>query len=135
MNRKLVRILIVVALVAATFVFASTVLAGNEACDTRVNNNFNKLLECVTVEGVREHQAAFQAIADANNGIRTSGTPAMIESVDYVVERMTPPGITWYCPGIPVPDLHLTVHVHLEQVAPPPAGPIANNILSYSGQR
>jgi len=45
------------------------------SCDNRVNNTQAKLQECVTVEGVREHQAVFQAIADANNGIRTSGTP------------------------------------------------------------
>jgi Zn-dependent M28 family amino/carboxypeptidase len=133
MNRKLVRILIVVALVAATFVFASTVLAGNEACDTRVNNNFNKLLECVTVEGVREHQAAFQAIADANGGIRTSGTPGYDRSVDYVVERMEAAGY-----NVTVQEFQFQTFISLappilEQVAPPPAGPIENTIMSYSG--
>src|SRR3990172_6645571 len=92
MNRNIVRILVVVALVAATFVFASVALAAAESCDTRVNNNFNKLLECVTVEGVREHQAAFQAIADANGGIRAAGTPGYDASVQYVVDRMTAAG-------------------------------------------
>lgn len=133
MNRKLVRILIVVALVAATFVFATTVLAGNEACDTRVNNTFNKLLECVTVEGVREHQAAFQAIADANGGIRTSGTPGYDRSVDYVVERMEAAGY-----NVTVQEFQFQTFISLappilEQVAPPPAGPIENTIMSYSG--
>ena len=33
------------------------------ACNNRVNNTFSKLLECMTVEGVRGHQAALQAIA------------------------------------------------------------------------
>ena len=42
------------------------------------------LLECVTLEGVREHQAAFQEIADDNNGTRVSGSPGYDESVDYV---------------------------------------------------
>lgn len=133
MNRKLVRILVVVALVAATFVFASTVLAGEESCDTRVNNTFNKLLECVTLEGVREHQAAFQAIADANNGIRTSGTPGYDQSVDYVVERMEAVGY-----NVTVQDFQFQTFISLspsvlEQVAPPPAGPIENSIMSYSG--
>ena len=59
---------------------------------TRVNNNHQKLLECVTLEGVREHQAAFQAIADANGGTRASGTPGYEDSVDYVVERMEAAG-------------------------------------------
>jgi Zn-dependent M28 family amino/carboxypeptidase len=46
----------------------------------------------VTLEGVREHQAAFQAIADANGGTRQAGTPGYEQSVDYVVERMTAAG-------------------------------------------
>ncbi len=66
--------------------------AGPQSCDSRNNNNHNKLLECVTVEGVREHQAALQAIADANNGIRTSGTPGYDESVFYVEDRMQAAG-------------------------------------------
>lgn len=133
MPRKFVRLMVVVALIAATFVFASTALAGEEACDTRVNNNFDKLLECVTLEGVREHQAAFQTIADANNGIRTSGTPGYDQSVEYVVDRMTAAGY-----NVTVQDFQFQTFITLsptilEQVAPPPAGPIANNIFSYSG--
>jgi Zn-dependent M28 family amino/carboxypeptidase len=59
--------------------------AGPDACDNRVNNTFKKLLECVSLDGVRQHQAAFQAIADANGGVRVSGTPGYDASVDYVV--------------------------------------------------
>jgi Zn-dependent M28 family amino/carboxypeptidase len=62
------------------------------ACATRVNNTFEKLLECVSLEGVREHQAALQAIADANGGTRLAGTPGYDRSVDYVVEKMTAAG-------------------------------------------
>jgi len=91
------------------------------------------LLECVTLDGVREHQAAFQAIADANNGIRTSGTPGYDASVDYVVERMEAAGY-----NVTVQDFQFQTFISLspsilEQVAPPPAGPIVNNIMSYSG--
>jgi Zn-dependent M28 family amino/carboxypeptidase len=67
-------------------------IAGPKACEERVNNTVDKLLECVTVEGVREHQAALQGIADANNGIRTSGTSGYDASKDYVVERMEAAG-------------------------------------------
>ena len=56
------------------------------ACEKRTNNTYEKLLECVRVEGVREHQAAFQAIADANGGTRAAGTPGYDASVDYVVD-------------------------------------------------
>ncbi|HAV76259.1 MAG TPA: aminopeptidase [Anaerolineae bacterium] len=67
-------------------------MAGSNACDSRVNNTQKKLLECVTVEGVREHQAAFQAIADANGGVRAAGTPGYDASLDYVVAKMTAAG-------------------------------------------
>ena len=40
--------------------------SGAAACGSRVNNTHAKLLECVAIEGVREHQAAVQAIADAS---------------------------------------------------------------------
>ena len=69
-----------------------SVLAGSKSCDKRVNNTNNKLLECVTLDGVREHQAAFQAIADANGGNRASGTSGYEASVDYVVDRMVAAG-------------------------------------------
>ena len=62
------------------------------SCDNRVNNTFSKLLDCVTPEGVREHQAALQAIADANGGTRAAGTPGYELSVQYVVDKMTAAG-------------------------------------------
>src|SRR4051812_10903899 len=77
---------------AAVIGLARTAVAGPEACGSRANNTHAKLLECVTLEGVREHQAAFQAIADANGGTRASGTPGYDASVLYVVDRMTAAG-------------------------------------------
>ena len=46
-------------------------------CDARPNDTFKKLLECVTLEGVREHQAALQEIADDNEGPASPAPPAM----------------------------------------------------------
>lgn len=134
MHRKLgVMAAVLVMAAAALLLLSSTALAGPPACDSRVNNTHDKLLECVTLEGVREHQAAFQAIADANNGIRTSGTPGYDASVDYVVERMTAAGYI-----VSVQEFQFQTFISLspsvlEQVSPPPAGPIANSIFSYSG--
>jgi Zn-dependent M28 family amino/carboxypeptidase len=65
---------------------------GAAACNNRVNNNFNKLLECMTVDGVRGHQAALQAIATANGGVRAAGTPGYEQSVSYVVGKLTAAG-------------------------------------------
>jgi Zn-dependent M28 family amino/carboxypeptidase len=62
--------------------------AGTE-CQRRVNNTYTKLLECVTLEGVRAHQGAFQEIASANDdefypGTRATGTEGYDNSVTYV---------------------------------------------------
>ena len=64
----------------------------SQSCTTRVNNTFNKLLECVTLDGVRSHQAAFQAIADANGGTRAAGTAGYEQSVKYVKDKLTAAG-------------------------------------------
>jgi Zn-dependent M28 family amino/carboxypeptidase len=132
MVRKTLFLLVALAMLALQLGSAPYSLAA-EVCDVRVNNTIEKLLECVTVEGVREHQAAFQAIADANNGIRTSGTPGYDQSVDYVVEKMEAAGYL-----VTVQPFQFQTFISLspsilEQVSPPPAGPIANNIMSYSG--
>ncbi|MBI4761216.1 MAG: M28 family metallopeptidase [Chloroflexota bacterium] len=133
MFSKTVRVLTVIAIFAATFAFVPSAMAGPEACDTRVNNTHAKLLECVTLEGVRAHQAAFQAIADANNGIRVSGSPGYDQSVDYVVAQLTSYGYDVTVQTFQFQTFIALSPTILEQVSPPPAGPIANNIMSYSG--
>lgn len=65
---------------------------GSAGCASRVNNTFDRLLECVTLAGVRAHQAAFQAIADANGGTRAAGTPGYDQSVSYVAGKLTAAG-------------------------------------------
>ncbi len=64
----------------------------HSSCDRRTNNSVRKLLECVTVDGVREHQRAFQEIADDNGGNRFSGLPGYDASVDYVVDQLEDAG-------------------------------------------
>ena len=51
-----------------------------------------KLRDAVTVEGAWEHLEAFQAIADANDDTRASGTSGYDASVAYVVERLEAAG-------------------------------------------
>jgi Zn-dependent M28 family amino/carboxypeptidase len=83
----------ILALVVGAFAYAPAVVeAGPKACDNRVNNNNSKLLQCVTLEGVREHQAALQEIADDNGGTRASGTPGYEESVEYVADLLREAG-------------------------------------------
>ena len=83
---------VVVATIAVAGLTAVPAVAGPAACDHRNNNTAKKLLECVTLAGVREHQAALQEIADANGGNRFSGLPGHDESVAYVVERLEAAG-------------------------------------------
>ena len=48
-----------------------------EECAARANDTVELLTECVTIEGVRAHQAAFQEHADANGGDREASTPGL----------------------------------------------------------
>ena len=90
MKKRLWIAAVVVAIVAA--VTPGVASAGSPSCDSRVNNNINKLLECVTVEGVRQHQAAFQAAADASGGTRAAGFAGYDASVAYVTETLEAAG-------------------------------------------
>ncbi len=80
------------ALAVSALTLPAVAAAGPESCDNRDNNTHAKLLECVTLDGVRAHQAAFQAIADANGGTRVSGTPGYDASVDYVAQALSEAG-------------------------------------------
>ncbi len=92
MGRIVVRLALVALMVGVGFFVTPRANAVSPSCDTRVNNNPAKLLECVTLDGVREHQAALQAIANANGGIRAAGTPGYDASVEYVVSRLKKAG-------------------------------------------
>lgn len=89
--------------------------AVSPACDTRVNNTHRKLLECVTLAGVRRHQAALQAIADANGGVRAAGTPGYDQSVQYIVDKATAAGYQVTLNAFPFTYVALPL---LQQLAP-----------------
>ena len=123
------------ALLSVLFVFKipDTVIAGSNSCDNRVNNTQKKLQECVTVDGVRDHQAALQDFADDNNGIRVSGTPGYDASAVYVADQMMDAGYDVTVQEFEFQTFIVLSPSVLEQVSPSPAGEIANNIMSYSG--
>jgi Zn-dependent M28 family amino/carboxypeptidase len=75
-----------------TFVLVASGAIATAASADPNNNNSNKLRAAVTVAGIREHQFALQAIADANGGIRTSGTPGYDASVAYVASKLQAAG-------------------------------------------
>ncbi|HEY6627498.1 MAG TPA: M28 family metallopeptidase [Acidimicrobiia bacterium] len=128
--RKLVIVASVLALLGAMVPAAG---AASPSCDTRVNNTIAKLLECVTLDGVREHQAAFQEIADDNGGTRAAGTSGYDESADYVMERMEAAGYLVTEQVFQFRTFELLSAPVLEQVFPGPTTALAHTIMSYSG--
>ncbi len=129
--RRLAVLASVFALLGATVPVATA--APPAACANRTNNTLAKLLECVQVEGVREHQAEFQAIADDTGGTRASGTPGYVASVDYVVERMTAAGYNVTTQDFDYVNFFELSPTILQQVVPGPVTDLPNFIMSYSG--
>jgi Zn-dependent M28 family amino/carboxypeptidase len=86
--------LLIVAVAVAAMVPAGGALAAppQADCDGRANNTPQKIIECIRLDQVREHQAALQAIADANGGTRAAGLPGYTASVDYVVDTLEAAG-------------------------------------------
>ncbi len=89
-------------------------------CDKQSNNTYQKLLACMTAEGVMKHERALQAIADANDdqyypGSRAAGTEGYSESVAYVKRTMEAAG--WNVTLDPV-DVEYFVPPILRQLTP-----------------
>jgi hypothetical protein len=72
--------------IAASVVLALLAVSPRPA-DARGLNAQDEFVQGVTVEGIREHQAAFQAIADANGARRATGTGGYDASAQYVFDR------------------------------------------------
>ncbi|WP_323793024.1 M28 family metallopeptidase [Nocardioides sp.] len=122
---------LVMALVGAPS--TTTAQAASNACDQRTNNTYKKLLECVTLEGAREHQWELQKIADANNGNRTSGTSGYDASADYAVEVFEDAGLEVSVQEFVFQTFIKLSPTVLERVSPAPAGAIETAVMSYSG--
>ena len=133
MSRTTVGGLAALAVATATVLLAPPATAGPPACDNRVNNTHAKLAECITLAGVREHQAALQAIADRHRGTRVAGSAGDDASVDYVVQRLTAAGYTPQVQSFVFNTFITLAPAVVERVAPAPAAPVPTAILSYSG--
>ena len=109
-------LLVAVAAALAALLLPGTSAAGPASCANRNNNTYQKLLQCMTLEGVREHQAALQEIADENGGTRAAGTPGYDASVDYVVDTLKAAGWT-----VSTDEFDFTVAQPIRQLTPTPA--------------
>ncbi|WP_377644557.1 M28 family peptidase [Oryzobacter terrae] len=133
MARSAHRIGVVVAVGAVALSAAPSALAAtDEACAARVNDTHALLEECVTLEGVRAHQAALQAIASAHGGTRVSGTPGATASVDHVVDTLRAAGYTPTVQELTLDTFVTTRPTLLERVGPDPAA-LPTSVLGYSG--
>jgi Zn-dependent M28 family amino/carboxypeptidase len=78
---------------------ATSAAAAPPGCANRNNNTIQKVLECVTLEGVRAHQRELQRIAEDNDdpsypGTRAAGTEGYANSVTYVADLLRAAGYT-----------------------------------------
>jgi Zn-dependent M28 family amino/carboxypeptidase len=111
---------------AGTLVPVMSAEAAPRGCENRNNNQYQKLLECVSADGVLEHLEAFWQIAQDNefDGVPTRGdqTPGYDASVEYVVATMTAAG--W---NVTVePFTYDAATVDLDQLSPDEADYPAN---------
>jgi Zn-dependent M28 family amino/carboxypeptidase len=112
------------ALAALTSANSAIAQVPQEDCDERANNTYPKILECIRLDQVREHQAALQEIADENDGNRFSGFSGYDASVDYVVETLQAAG---YNPTVQTFD-----YLAFEVVGPSGLQQIAPNAVTYT---
>jgi Peptidase family M28/PA domain len=89
MSFRIVQVAVLALLAALLLPVPAALAAPVDPCERQTNNAYRKLLECVTLDGVREHQAALQEIADKNDdpfypGTRAAGTEGYDNSVEYV---------------------------------------------------
>jgi Zn-dependent M28 family amino/carboxypeptidase len=108
---------------------------GSAACERRDNNTYAKLLECVTLDGVREHQAVFQKIADNSNdpyypGSRAAGTRGYAASVAYVAAVLRQAG---YRVSLNPVEFEFTFPAVLRQLTPPPEEEYETGAFTGSG--
>jgi Zn-dependent M28 family amino/carboxypeptidase len=83
---RMVALLLVFIFVTA---FPMSVVHANAVSEIKSTQGFRKH---VTLAGIREHQAAFQAIANANGGSRLAGTTGYDQSADYVRSKLEAAG-------------------------------------------
>ena len=122
-----------VSLFGVPLLLAPSAEVQSESCGSRSNNTYDKLLECVTVDGAAVHLEALQQIADAHNGNRASGTSGYDASAEYAVGVLTASGYNVSVQPFQFQTFLTLQPTLLERVSPPPAGSVASSTLQYSG--
>ena len=90
-NVRAVIIILGLLLVAITAPSASVAKSKGDIAQSEIQQT-QGFRKAVTASGIREHQAALQAIADVNGATRASGTPGFDRSAEYIAGRATAAG-------------------------------------------
>jgi hypothetical protein len=114
---KTIRILTLVTIIVATFAYAPGTLAD----DISETKGFRR---AVTLSGIREHQAALQAIADNNNDTRLAGTSGYDASAQYVFDKMVAAGY-----NVSFQEFEFEL---VSDVTPPELAQVSPNAVTYS---
>ena len=136
-HRKRLSSLLVIMVVASSMWVAPVALADHDrGCGRRSNISVKKLLDCVEVDEIREHQKAFQRIADRNDGTRASGTEGYDDSVAYVVKKLKAAGYDVTVDPFLFDYFEVLTPSVLEQVTPTPTTYVDGTdfaIMEHSG--
>ena len=118
-----VALAIVAVTMLLTLVLPAAATSAPPGCKNRSNVTYQALLDCMTLEGVRAHQAALQEIADENDGNRFSGFSGYDASVDYVVDTLEAAGYD--------PEVQTFNYLAFEVVGPSALQQTAPNAVTY----
>lgn len=116
MISKAFRVMVILTMLMGAFAYAPAAMAD----DIQETQGFRK---AVKLAGIREHQAAFQAIADANDGVRLAGTSGYDESAEYVYDLMVAAGY-----NVTVQEFQFQL---VSDVTPPELAQISPNAVTY----
>lgn len=99
----------------------ATLATGEERCEEAMKTySTDPFVNELSVDGVREHQAALQAIADANDGTRASGFPGYDASIDYIVGQLEALGLSPTIQSFDFLTFLEQEEAEFEQVSPTP---------------
>ena len=102
-------------------------------CATQVNDTEDKLLACVTLQGVQAHLTELDKIAKANGGNRASGEPGFLASVEYAEKVFGAAGYTVSRKTFDFVAFTDLGGSALQQTVPAPAADLPHFVMSYSG--
>ena len=125
---RLARAGLVLGIATGSLAFASTASAQLDEVNTK------KLRDAVTVNGILQHERAFQTIANHNGGTRASGTPGYGASVDYVKGRLEDAGYNVAEQEFTFPFFRDLAPAELAQVSPTPTD-VRDRDVPVLGQR